>query len=349
MQRLKVAIIGAGFVAQKRHIPAFLRLKKYVTLSAICDLNYELAKEVARKFGIPNVYSNITECISNEHPDIVDVCTPPAAHVSVAVEAIEAGCHVLLEKPMASSLADCDKMIDAAKKNNVKLSVVHNQRFYPPVLEAEKLVKNGAIGELIGMRILSLTPQKEYLLHEKHWVHKLPGGIIGETGPHVIYLSLIFVKNVKNVEVIARKITKYPWVLYDDYRLQIMGDNIISSIIVSHATNYTANRVELYGTDYLLDLDLQSMLLTRYRRCDLRPTSITITSMSTARQIMKGLVSNVIKTAAGEPMLGHYIMIERFVKSIIYDQPPPVTPEEGRETVRVLEMIISKLQSQINK
>ena len=343
MSKLKVAVVGVGFVAQRRHIPAFLRLKKYVSLSAVCDLNHELAKEAAKKFGIPNAYSSLSEMLSKEHPNIVDVCTPPRVHAPVSVEAMEAGCHVLLEKPMASNLADCDKMIEAAKKNNVKLSVVHNQRFYPPFLKAEELVKNGAIGELTGMRIISLTPREEYLVHEKHWIHKLPGGIIGETGPHVVYMSLAFVKNVKNVEVIARKITDYPWVLYDDYRIEIEGENITSSIIVSHTNNYTASKVELFGTQYSLEMDLQSMLLIRYKRSNLKPVSVATASISNAWQTMKGIASNTLKTILGEPMLGHDIMVEKFVKSIINNQSVPVTPEEGRETVKVLEMIVDKM------
>ena len=343
MDKIKVAVVGAGFVAQRRHIPAFLRLKKYASLNAVCDLNYELAKEAAKKFSIPSAYSNLSEMLSKEHLDVVDVCTPPGVHAPVAVEAMEAGCHVLLEKPMASNLADCEKMIEAAKKNNVKLSVVHNQRFYPPFLKAEELVKNGAIGDLTGMRIVSLTPREEYLVHEKHWIHKLPGGIIGETGPHVVYMSLAFVKNVKNVEVVARKITNYPWVLYDDYRIEIEGENITSSVIVSHTNNYTASKVELFGTEYSLEMDLQSMLLIKYKRSNLKPATIATTSINMALQIMKGTVSNALKTMLGRPMLGHDIMIKRFIKSILYDRPVPVTPEEGRETVRIMEIIAKKL------
>jgi predicted dehydrogenase len=214
-------------------------------------------------------------------------------------------------------------------------------------LKAEELVKNDVIGELTGMTVISLTPKEEYLVHEKHWIHKLPGGIIGETGPHPIYMSLAFVKNVKNVEVTARKITNYPWVLYDDYRIEIEGENITSSIIVSHTNNYTVSKVELFGTEYSLKMDLQSMLLIRYKRSDLKPVSIATSLMSTAWQMSKNTISNIIKTMLGRPMLGHYIMIERFVKSIINDQPVPVTPEEGRETVRILELIVHKINRDI--
>jgi len=343
MNKLKVAIVGCGFVAQKRHIPAFIRLKKYVSLCSVCDLNLDLAKKVASRFGIFNAYLDLSTMLSKEKPDIVDICVPPRAHAQVAIKAMETGCHVLLEKPMASTTADCDKMIEASRKYGVKLSIVHNQRFYPPFIKAEELVKSGDIGELTGMRVISLTPREEYLVHKNHWIHKLPGGIIGETGPHVIYMSLAFVKNVKNVEVIARKKTDYPWVLFDDYRIELEGENITSSIIVSHTNNYTASEVDLFGIDYALKIDLQSMLLLRYRRNSLKPVDVAMSSLSIARQIIGGVASNILKTIFRRPMLGHDIMIEKFVKSIINDQPAPVTPEEGRETIRVMEMIVKKL------
>ena len=343
MSKLKVGIVGCGFVAQKRHIPSFLRLKDTVSLCAVCDLNQDLASSVANRFGLPNVYSDLSVMLSKEHPDVIDVCTPPKAHAPVAMEAMESNCHVLLEKPMSSSLPDCDQMIQTSRKYGVKLSIVHNQRFYTPFLKAQELVKSGAIGELTGMRILALGNREEYMAHENHWVHKLPGGAIGETGPHTVYLSLTFLKKVKSVNVCAKKKTDYPWVLYDDYRVELKGENINSSIYISHASDYTAGEVDLFGTDYALRIDLQSMLLTRYNREYLKPSSVALSSLSIAGQMVKGVASNAFNLMLHRPMFGHDIMIEKFVNSIINDHPVPVTPEEGRETVRVMEMIVNKL------
>ena len=120
MDKLKVGVVGCGFIAKKRHIPSFLRLKKNVYLSAVCDLNQELAKGASKQFGIPHVYSDLSDMLSKEHLDIVDVCTPPKVHAPVALEAMESGCNVLLEKPMAPSLKDCDRMIEAARQNKVQ-------------------------------------------------------------------------------------------------------------------------------------------------------------------------------------------------------------------------------------
>lgn len=349
MTKLKAGVVGCGFVAQRRHLPSFLRLKRYVSIRATCDLNLDLAKEVAKKFGILHVYSSLSEMLSKENLDIVDVCTSPHAHTSVAVKSMESGCHVLLEKPMALKVSDCDNMIQASRRYGVKLSVVHNQRFYPPFLKAQELVKNGAIGKLTGMRILSLTHKDEYMAHENHWVHRLPGGVIGETGPHAIYMSLAFLKNVRNVYVSAKKILKYPWVSYDNYRIELEGENVNSSIIISHANDCAVEDVDLFGTEGIIKMDLQSMLLTLYKRRDLNLASLAISSLNTAGQIIKGVASNAFRVTLGKTFLGHDLMIKKFIDSILNDQPVPVPPEEGRETIRVMEMVVNKLNQKYSE
>jgi len=256
---------------------------------------------------------------------------------------MENNCNVLMEKPMALSVSECNRMISVAKKYGTKLSVVHNERFYPSFIKAQELVDEGVIGKLIGMRVLSLTSKKVYMAHEDHWVHKLPGGVIGETGPHTIYLSLAFINTIKNVDVYARKTLSYPWILYDDYRIELEGDNMNGSIYISHAGDYTATKVDLLGTESSIVVELESLLLTQARLEDLKPTSVALSSLRVAAQIVKGVVSNTFKVIFRTPMLGHDIMIEKFVDSIINDQPVPVAPEEGRETVRVMEEIAKKL------
>jgi len=340
---LKVAVVGCGRVAQKRHIPSFRRLKRRVSLCAVCDLNHGLAKEAAQEFGIPRAYSSFSEMLSKEDLDIVDICTPPQDHLCVALQAMEAGSYVLMEKPMALTVSDCDKMISASHKNGVKLCIVQNQRFYPPFLTANKLVDNGAIGELTGMRILSLTHRAEFMAHENHWVHKLPGGVIGETGPHAVYMSLAFLKNVRDIDVFAKKTLDYPWVLYDDYRIMLEGEGMNSSIIIRHAGDYTAEEVDLFGIKGTIKMDLQSMLLIHYEREDLTPMSLALSSLNVASQIVKGVMTNAFRVMFRRPMLGHDILVEKFVESIINDHEPPVTAEEGRETVRIMEMIVDKL------
>lgn len=109
--KLKVGIVGCGFIAEKRHIPNFLRLKKNIVLQTVCDKNEVLARETAKKYSIPKAYCDLSEMLSKEKLDLIDICTPPQIHASLAVGAMEHGCHALLKKPMALKTSDCDQMI----------------------------------------------------------------------------------------------------------------------------------------------------------------------------------------------------------------------------------------------
>jgi len=119
MEKVKVAVIGCGFIAKVRHIPAFKKMNRQVDLCAVCDLNKGLARETAHQFNIPKAYTSTSEMFSKENLDAVDICVPPQIHAPIAIEAMENGCNVLMEKPMALKTADCDAMIDASKKQGV--------------------------------------------------------------------------------------------------------------------------------------------------------------------------------------------------------------------------------------
>ena len=217
MEKVKVAVIGCGFIAKVRHIPAFKKMNKQVDLRAVCDLNESLVKETAQEFNIERAYTNTSEMFSNEDLDAVDICVPPQIHAPLALEAMGSGCNVIMEKPMALKTADCDAMIDASKKHGVLVCTIHNQVFHPPFLKAKELVASGAIGEVTGMRLLLASPRQEFIDIADHWYHKLPGGIIGETGPHIAYMSMAFLTDIRNVDVYAKNVLKHPWAPFDEF------------------------------------------------------------------------------------------------------------------------------------
>lgn len=256
MKKLKVGIVGCGFIAKIRHIPTFKRRKKTVDLCAVCDLNEKLAKETAGDFRISNAYSNVTEMLSKEDLDLIDICVPPQVHAPVAVEAIEKGCNVIMEKPMALKTSDCDQMIDAARKHNVKLCVIHNDLFHSPFLKAKKLVADGAIGDFVGMLIFLSTPRWDMIDLKDHWYHKLPGGVIGETGPHMAYMTLAFLNNIRDVGIYAKNFLGHSWAPFDEFRIELERKNGISSAALSYTSNYWAANIDILGTEAALHLDL---------------------------------------------------------------------------------------------
>jgi predicted dehydrogenase len=346
-RKLKIGVVGCGFVASAWHIPGFMRLNKTATVQAVCDINTQLASSVATQFNLPKTYSNLGEMLRKEALDIVDVCTPPHAHTSIAIEAMEAGCNVLIEKPMALKLSDCDEMVRVSQNKGVKLCVVHNELFRPPMIAARRLVEEGKIGKVLGMEWCRFTHKDEYLTKQNHWIHKLPGGILGEVGPHAVYASQAFLKKINDVDVTAKNNLKYPWAPFDYFNVTFDGETITSSAIISMASNNFIADVNIFGTEATLRIDLQKMSLMEQRLNETKPVALAVSSMKSSGQILGNVVQNaskmILSRDAKMRVIGHATEIELFVNSVINNEQPPVSGEEGRETIRVMELLVQKL------
>lgn len=344
MSRLRVAVIGSGLIANVKHIPAWQRLKDQADLTSLCDLDLQQAQRVARKFGIPNVYSDLDELFGTERPDVVDICTPPKTHCFIAEAAMSAGCHVMIEKPMAITLEECDRIIAVARQNNVKVCCGHSDLFYLAYTEGRRMVADGRIGAFRGMRIFLSTPRDYITSKPDHWGNKLPGGVIGETGPHVIYMTLPFIPRIKEVGVSALKILEeYPWSPYEDYRLDLVGEKAISSITLAYTGTDWLCQLELLGDCGILRLDLETQSVVLYKRADLRARTAALSQLREATQLATNTVRTGFRYATGRVPGTHAVMASRFVQSIRNGTASPVPAEEGRETVRVLALITQQL------
>jgi predicted dehydrogenase len=322
-----------------------MRAQRKVELTAICDLNLDGAKSVAAKFGIPKAYRDLGEMLESERPDIVDICTPPQTHVKLAVLACQHGSHVMIEKPMAMTVAECDKIVHAANDAGVQVCAGHSDLFYYPFEKARELVAAGAIGEFRGMRIFLSTPTEYMTSKENHWAHKLPGGVIGETGPHIAYMTLAFMRPIRDVNVSTMKMLNYPWSRCEDYRIDLIGDHAISSIVLSYGTNQWSAKVDILGSTGILKLDLEDLSIVKYKRTELSPAKAGISLLSESAQLLGNAVRNAIRVATGQHTSTHDVLLNRFVDAIRQGAPSPVPAEDGRETVRVLDMVVRKLDA----
>ncbi|GAA0359388.1 Gfo/Idh/MocA family protein [Bacillus horti] len=150
MTKLKVAVIGAGSIAKYRHLPEY-KANPQTEIVAICDINEARAKEMAAHYEIKHVFTDYKELLK-EDLDIVSVCLPNYLHAPVSIAASEAGCHVLVEKPMATSSEEAEAMIAAAKQAGKLLMVGHNQRFVPSHQKAKELLASGELGKVHTFR-----------------------------------------------------------------------------------------------------------------------------------------------------------------------------------------------------
>jgi predicted dehydrogenase len=133
--KITVAIVGAGNVANSMHLPSWAKIPE-AKVVAVCDVNKEIAEWTAKRWTIPKVYTDFDELLEKERGAIavIDICTPPSTHAPLSVKAMEAGFHVLLEKPMAMSLEESERILKEyqRRKDEVRLCIIHNYLFSPP-------------------------------------------------------------------------------------------------------------------------------------------------------------------------------------------------------------------------
>jgi len=150
---LNAAVIGAGAIASA-HIQAYLAFPEQCTLVALCDMYPDKAGRLAADYKLEaDVYADYKELLERSDIDVISVCTPPYTHADLAIAALNAGKHVIVEKPMASSLEECDAMNEAARKSGKILSVVAQNRFTTPMMKLKHVLDANLIGPIVHAQV----------------------------------------------------------------------------------------------------------------------------------------------------------------------------------------------------
>ncbi|HEV3172564.1 MAG TPA: DUF6807 family protein [Actinocrinis sp.] len=145
-RRFRVAIVGAGAIAESAHLPALRAHAERVELVAAVDVDPERVAAFAREHGVAGAYRSLTEMLEKQKPDLVHVCTPPAAHVDAVIECLQAGAWVLVEKPPVLSLAEYDRIERSERPGGPYASVVYQHRFGSGALRLARLAAAGQLG-----------------------------------------------------------------------------------------------------------------------------------------------------------------------------------------------------------
>ncbi|MDR1600161.1 MAG: Gfo/Idh/MocA family oxidoreductase [Oscillospiraceae bacterium] len=205
MAKLQVGVIGCGGIANGKHLPALKRIKE-VELVAFCDIIPEKAEKAAKEYGAADarVFEDYKELLKLDL-DAVHVLTPNSSHSPITVDALEAGKHVMCEKPMAINSAEAKKMLDAANRTGKKLTIGYQNRFRPDSLYLKKLCEQGELGEVYYARALAIrrraVPTWGVFLDEE----KQGGGPLIDIGTHALDLTLWLMDNYEPEMVVGTK------------------------------------------------------------------------------------------------------------------------------------------------
>lgn len=153
---LSIGIIGTGNIS-RAHLHAYLQFPEEVQVVALADIEPGKAETARAEFALDGarVYEDATTMLASENLDLVSIATPPGTHCELSVQALEAGVHVIVEKPMAPSLEECDRMLEAQRRSGKLLSVIAQNRFRDDMAQLKAVLDSGRIGRIAHARIAS--------------------------------------------------------------------------------------------------------------------------------------------------------------------------------------------------
>ena len=343
---MRVALVGCGQIA-RAHIGALASLDG-LTLVGVCDRDEQRARQAAAWAPGSRPYTDHESMLRTERPDAVHILTPPATHATLAIAAIEAGCHVLVEKPMALSLGDADRMIAAASARGVMLGTNHNYRHKPSISKAERLVAAGAIGRVVHVNAYyGVSAEADEMANAggNHWAYRLPGGVFTDYLPHLIYLQMALLPGLSGVAGVTAGRGNGPDRPATELSVLLQGEGAVGTMTVSLLARPYAKFVEIYGTKGVIHADLvrEVCLLRRVWRAP-GMVSKVLYSLEDSAQRAVGTATNALNVALGRmPRMPELpISIGQFYARIREGQEPPAPGTEGRRMIALMEEVWAK-------
>jgi len=324
MSKIKVAVVGCGSISKHRHIPEYA-MNPNVELVAFVDPIIERAEHYAQLHG-GKAYSNYVDMLKAEKVDAVSVCTPNYLHAEISIAAANAGAHVLVEKPMATSAAESEAMIKAAKKNGVFLMVGHNQRLMPPHVKAKEILETGKLGKVLTFRTSFGHPGPEgwSVDGRESWFFRKEEAIMGAMGDLGVHKSdlirWLLGDEVAQVAAFVGTLHKDGTDVDDNATCLLRMKSGATGSLVASWTYYKGqdNSTVLWCENGVIkiDTDPNDQVIVELRN-------------GTVERYKVGQVSTNEKQVTSG-------VIEEFVTSIVNNQPPRISGEEGYQALKVI-------------
>ncbi|MFD0961292.1 Gfo/Idh/MocA family protein [Paenibacillus chungangensis] len=342
----KLAIIGCGGIANGKHMPSLSKLDN-VEMVAFCDIVEERAHEAAAKYGAEGakVYSDYTELLKDSSIEIVHVCTPNDSHAEISIAALEAGKHVMSEKPMAKTAHDAARMAETARRTGKKLTVGYNNRFRPDSQQLKKVCEDGELGEIYYAKAHAVrrraVPTWGVFLDEE----KQGGGPLIDIGTHALDLTLWMMDNYKPKVVLGQSFHKLSqrenaanaWGPWDPAKFTV-EDSAFGMIVMENGAT-----IVLESSWALNTLEVEEA------RCTLSGTEggadmkggLRINGEQHSRLFTKevDLKAGGVAFYEGKSESDADLEMRMWIKAIEEDTDPVVTPEQALVVSQILEAI----------
>lgn len=326
---IRFAIVGCGAIA-KRHAEHITNL---ATLAAVCDTKTERADHFAKTFGATAYYAIDDMLNAAELPDVVAICTPNGLHAEHAIKALRAGCHVVCEKPMALSVADCETMITEARRAGKELFIVKQNRFNPPVAAVKELIRSGKLGKILGVQVNCFWNRGEAYYKSSDWrgTKSLDGGVLYTQFSHFVDLLHWLVGGISDVEAYVGN-SNHPYIEIEDHGAVIfrLNDGAVGTLkytVNAHQKNMEGS-VTIFGEKGTIKIGGEYLNTLEY----------ALVEDYQLPELPKGNTANDYGTYRGS-MSNHDKVYENVIAVLTENAPIAATGDDGWRTVETISRI----------
>ncbi len=345
MEKIRTAIVGYGKVAHL-HAQALVAIPE-AELVAVGGRDAGRAGAFAGQYGI-TAFTDIEEMIQMAGVQAVIICTPHPAHVEPAVAAAHAGAHVLVEKPLAASLFDCDRMIQAARQAGVKLGVISQRRFYEPVIRVREAIDAGRIGTPVLGTVVMYGWRDEAYYNADPWRGKWDaegGGVLVNQAPHQLDLLQWFMGPIDELFGYWGNLN-HPYIEVEDTAIAVIRfrNGGLGNIVVSNSQKPGIyGKIHIHGSNGAtvgVQPEGGAMFIAGMSSVLEPPINDLWTVPGEEDHLARWQAEDRAAFEKVDAAL-HYIMLQDqdFVQAILEDRAPAVTGEEGRVTVEIFTAI----------
>lgn len=338
-EKLRIGIIGTGWVARMRHLPAWRR-NKGVEVVSVYNPEKDLVETFAKTHEIANSFTDLDKFF--ETVDVVSICTPPMNHFDLAKAALNAGKHVLLEKPITMNSVQAEELAQLAKEKNKLLCPAHNFLFCRAMTKAQRLMSEGKIGKIVGVMGIQWSSHKREL---PTWFKQLPGNLFFDESPHLLYLMDFFLKDAKIEDAWFNSVPISPESdPLDRFEAKMKGENGYGLLTMWFGAPMSEWFIVVCGTKGAFILDIFRDVLIYYPEEGKRtPQYLFEVIYRGDRQIWSQMLSWVVsRFTKGSHMFGIDNLVNQFVDSIKTGSKPPLTPHDGKRIMVLIEDILNR-------
>lgn len=337
--RFRAGMVGAGNISEF-HIHAVRAVPQLVELIGVTDLDQARAEATAQKLGTKTFAS--LDALVSAGANVIHVLTPPAAHVPVALAALERGCHVLIEKPISEDEAEGKKVIELAKKKNLVVSVNHSLLYDPQVKRALDAVRSGSLGQIVSVDILRGSEYPPYEGGRLPPWYRSAGYAYRDLAVHCMYLIQELLGAIESVEGNWSSIGGDPNLAFDEWRTLVRCKRGLGQFQLTWNVKPMQSQMIIHGTKGVLRVDLFAMFHGKRASTPLpKAAERLVNAFSDSIQPLVDVPVGVWKFVRKEVQSyqGLRDLVADFYRRLDNGAPPPVTGEDAVAIIPYVEQV----------